>query len=217
MNDDIKQFIEEHIEWIENNEWVQFFSEESNYPEGIGEPLYTCEIPFMRELEYVPDYAFYKCSLKDINVPIDVMNIGSWAFAESTSLTNIKMPGVIDIWDKAFYNCTSLTSVDMPNSLESIGYGAFHNCTRLTRVNLGDSVESIHSLAFKGCTRLESIDIPDSVTSIGYMAFQDCTSLKSIKFNGTKAQWSSISKGFDWAKHVPATVVVCIDGNVTNW
>ena len=121
---------------------------------------------------------------------------------------------VTSIGSSAFYNCDGLTSVTIPGSVTSIGSSAFEYCTKLTSVTIPDSVTSIGSSAFRGCSGLTSVTIPDSVTSIGSNAFYDCTGLTSITFNGTKAQWSAISKGTDWKYKVPATEVVCIDGVV---
>ena len=91
----------------------------------------------------------------------------------------------------AFYKNAKITSVTIPESVTSIGYAAFYSCTGLT-----------------------SITIPDSVTSIGGYAFYGCTGLTSITFNGTRYQWNAIDKDSLWYSFVPATKVVCSDGEV---
>ena len=122
---------------------------------------------------------------------------------------------VTSIGSSAFARCTKLTSVTIGNSVTSIGDGAFYWCFGLTSVTIPDSVTSIGSSAFAHCTKLTSVTIPDSVTSIGNRAFWYCTKLTSITFNGTKAQWNAISKDSDWTYNVPATEVVCSDGEVS--
>ena len=52
------------------------------------------------------------------------------------------------------------------------------------------------------------------VTSIGDSAFLSCTKLISIELKGTIEQWNAISKGDNWNKNIPATVVHCTDGDV---
>ena len=66
---------------------------------------------------------------------------------------------------------------------------------------------------FSGCTSLTSITIPASLTSIEGEVFKDCTSLATMNFGGTKAQWSSVSKGYNWKENLLATVIHCSDGD----
>lgn len=100
------------------------------------------------------------------------------------------------------------------NCVTSIGFQAFLNCTSLSSIEIPNNVTSIGDRSIQACTKLSSITIPDSVTSIGSSAFQNCTSLSNITYNGTKAQWASVTKGNYWRKSVPATVVHCTDGDV---
>lgn len=69
-------------------------------------------------------------------------------------------------------------------------------------------------MAFAYCDSLTNVTIPDSVTSIGSGAFEGCYSLTSITFNGTVEEWIAIKKGEYWNSAVPATKVVCSDGEV---
>jgi len=57
-------------------------------------------------------------------------------------------------------------------------------------------VTSIEPNAFEACESLMSVSIPSSMTSIAYRAFDDCTSLESAYYDGSEAQWESIS--IDW-------------------
>ena len=69
--------------------------------------------------------------------------------------------------------------------------------------------------AFWG-SKLVSIEIPASVTYIESNAFNNSTSLETIKFKGTISEWNSVSIGDeDVFKNVPATKVICTDGEVT--
>ena len=116
---------------------------------------------------------------------------------------------------RAFYNCSGLTSITIPGGVTSIGNYAFYNCSGLTSITIPGSVTSIGNYAFSGCNGLTNITIPNSVKKIGESAFSGCKGLMSITFNGTIAQWKSISKGALWKNNVPSTCIVhCIDGDI---
>ena len=101
------------------------------------------------------------------------------------------------------------------HSVTSIGYAAFSGCTGLTSVTIPESVTYIGGSAFESCTGLTSVTIPDSVTSISSSAFQNCTGLTDIYFSGTKEQWNSIGKAWDWNYYTGYYVIHCTDGDIT--
>ncbi|MBQ8427007.1 MAG: hypothetical protein IJX16_04520 [Clostridia bacterium] len=53
-----------------------------------------------------------------------------------------------------------------------------------------------------------------SLTSIGYQAFRMCRLLKTMFFSGSVTEWDYITKGDYWNYEVPATKVICSDGEV---
>ena len=122
---------------------------------------------------------------------------------------------VTAIGEYAFFNDDVITSVTIPEGVTSIGDNAFRGCYGLKSIDIPDSVTTIGDLAFYSCRELTSIEIPNSVTTIGKSAFYSCRGLTSITFEGTTEQWNAISFGVNWHKNVPATEVVCSDGNVT--
>ncbi len=185
--------------------------------------------------------AFSGCKgLTNITIPNSLTSIGEGAFKDTTWYNNqpdglvyagkvaysykgtmpsnttiVLKEGTLGIADSAFSDCNELTSVTIPDSVTNIGDGAFSSCTKLTSITIGNGVKSIGGAAFKSCTNLTSISIPNSVTSIGYYAFGWCNGLTSITFNGTIAQWNTVSKGENWKTGVPTTEVVCTDGTAS--
>ena len=188
----------------------------------------------------IPKAAFSSCdSLTKVVIPNTITSIGDSAFYGCSSLTEIVLPdGVTSIGDNAFRGCSKLTKIVIPDTVTSIGGDwTFVGCTSLKEItcpalmlpylphkyttgtsNLQKVVitsgDSIKAEAFSFCSNLTEVVIADSVTSIGNDAFSSCGKLTSIKFNGTVEQWNSITKGSSWNLYVPATKVVCSDGEV---
>ena len=136
-------------------------------------------------------------------------------YAIGKTATSFTIPdSVTNIGSSSFEGCSSLMSVVIPNSVTSISEYGFSCCSRLKNVIIPESVTSIGYSAFYNCSSLMSVVIPDSVTSISDAVFNGCSSLKSITFEGTVAQWNVIKKGMAWNYSVPATKVVCKDGEV---
>lgn len=188
----------------------------------------------------IPQYAFRNCkNLISITIPDSVTDIGIHAFDGCSRLTNITIPdSVTGIGDFAFSGCKNLTNITIPNSMTSISYGAFNGCSGLTSITIPDSVTSIDWDAFRGCSGLTSVTIPDSVTIIEEAAFEGCTGLTSIiipdsvkyigqaafngcsrltriDFQGTKAEWESMSKDVNWKGGLGDFVVYCTDGTIS--
>lgn len=171
--------------------------------------------------------AFRYCtSLANITIPDSVINILGNVFIYCDSLTSIEVSdnnknyssvdGVLFNKDKSELITYPAGKTDseyaIPNDVTGIGGSAFYGCSRLTSVTIGNSVTSISDYAFSDCTSLASITIPNSVNSIGGWAFCYCESLTDVYYNGTKAQWKSISIYYTQNSCLTSAVIHCNDG-----
>ena len=100
-------------------------------------------------------------TLKEVNLPKNMVNIGESAFKNCTSLQQVIFAGTFGyIYQYAFYNCSSLEKLEIPYSSESettILESAFENCTSLVEVNFNDTEIYIDKHAFYNCEKLESV------------------------------------------------------------
>ena len=157
-------------------------------------------------LTYIAAGAFIECfTLKSVELPSSVTEIGNYAFSGCGSLTKVTIPegvtligvsafgytdltevtipaSVATIGTTAFGKCSSLAKVTILKGVTTIGYHAFDGCSSLTSVTIPASVTTIEAYAFSRCTNLSGVTIPDSVTTIGYHAFDGCSSLTSVTF-----------------------------------
>lgn len=166
----------------------------------------------------IGEYAFRGCNnLTSIQIPSSVTNIGEAAFMDCTGLLSVKIPAsVTEIGNYAFSGCSELASISILNSATSIGNGAFRDCKKLIDVSLSESVTSIGDEVFLNCTGLTTITIPNSVTSIGAKVFSGCTRITSINYTGTRAQWYSIERAYNWNYNINSSCVIhCTDGDIS--
>ena len=130
----------------------------------------------------IGSYAFSNCySLSNITIPEEVTSIGNNAFQSCYNLSNITIPeGVTSIGSNAFNSCYSLSNIVIPAGVTNIETYTFNACYSLSSIAIPEGVTSIGNNAFIACHSLSSIVIPAGVTSIGSSAFSGCSSLSSI-------------------------------------
>ena len=169
------------------NEWaniaIQKGNEELNpreFDDVAWFRLYECNLSGDMVYQASDDAATlvrYFGSDSKVDIPAElggkpVTEIGEWAFAYYSSLTEVTIPeGVTSIRAFAFRSCSSLTKAIIPEGVTSIGESAFQYCNSLTEVT-----------------------IPKSVTSIEYFAFCDCGALATVYYGGTQEDWEALKK-----------------------
>ena len=114
----------------------------------------------------------------------------------------------------AFAHCDKLKKVTFADGFSgTIMSSAFFNCNSLEEFKFPSTTTVIEPIVNR-CQRLETIYIPSSVIEIRGYAFAENVSLKNIHFDGTKAQWKAINKGYRWSDEMGDYTVYCQDGKI---
>ena len=134
--------------------------------------------------------------MEEINLPENLIEIGSWAFSGCSSLKTISIPNsVTDIEYGAFQNCSSLVSIYIPESVtefDEVGF-IFSDASSLQSINISENnpyFKSIDGVVYskdgrnlicypEGKSDLK-FNIPINVTKISSGAFHNNNSLTSI-------------------------------------
>ena len=119
--------------------------------------------------------------IEEYTIKDGTIEIYKYAFSDCRTLKKIDLPStIVNIGHEAFRDCKSLKEVIIPNSVTAIGDGAFRYCDSLQSIEISNSVTVIAECLFDWCTNLENIVIPDSVVKIDNWAFENCKNLKSV-------------------------------------
>lgn len=159
---------------------------------------------------------------------IPVREIAAEAFALCKAITSVCVPSTVDtIGRRAFSGCTSLESISLPfvggTVMKNNWFGYIFGADTYTdnNVKAPSSLKEVEITcdgtlsygAFMYCLNIESLSLPEGLQSIPYSAFQGCTSLATLRFDGTVEYWTQmVERPEGWNRHVPATKVICSDG-----
>ena len=170
------------------------------------------KVKFGNEVERIPNYFAYRTSIKTVEIPPSVKEIGDGAFFNCAALKDLSIPGsVTTIGNSSFSNCIGLTSVYVPTTVKRmgaafsgcsgltdatvgasfIGRNAFSGCGKLNNLTLLNLVDTIEAFAFSDCRQLTSLYIPCTVTSIKSESFKNCSNLMSIVVDGANPVYDS--------------------------
>ena len=243
MIEDVKEFIGENIDLIENNQWEEIYKILQRVPTfNSGEftlVILEAGINPLDYLNYIPnrylfgskyrggfivpgriknigDQAFGDCKgLTSVTIPDSVKSMAGWVFIDCNSLVSVTMPGTInDIGDSMFHGCRSLVNITIPSNVTRIGNSAFSKCSSLTNINIPDSVTKMGNFAFADCKNLKYITLPSNLIKMPYGIFIHCNNLTDIYYRGTVEQWNKLKKDEDWNFKSSIATIKCVDGDV---
>lgn len=201
MIKEIKEFIEKHIDLIEDGRFEELYKLQSKWytvelARLVGiftETLLSADIDPAKYMKKIPPFYLTGTEMVSYTIPQNITSIGNYAF----------------------YECSGLTSVTIPDSVTSIGDYAFGYCEGLTGVTIGNSVKSIGKYAFTYGGKLTDVTIGNNVTYIGDYAFERCEELTRINFKGTISQWNKIKLDPMWkTDSLQLKEIKCTDGTI---
>lgn len=141
--------------------------------------------------------------------------IASSAFKNSKVESVVIPAGVTLIGRHAFSGCNRLKHVKFEEGFSgTIQSFAFAYCESLKEFSFPSGIICVDSATISRCQNLETVYIPNSVSELGAYAFAENVSLKNIHFDGTKAQWKAINKGYRWSDEMGDYTVYCEDGKI---
>ena len=113
MNVDVKKFIEEHIDLIEDNQWEEVYDKLKIDVRGeFTQIMLEASIDALKSLDYIPD-----------------------GYLNNADITSFEVPkGIKRINDHAFFACRNLQEFIIPNSVEYIGAFVFGKCPLLKEI-----------------------------------------------------------------------------------
>jgi len=127
-------------------------------------------IPVVAVANNAFDSLFSGLVLTGVSIPVNVTEIGSFAFADN-DLTSVSIPNYVTTIGMGVFYGNDLTSVSIPNNVTNIGDFAFFD-NDLSSVSIPNSVTNIGMSAFSN-NNLSSVTIPNNVTDIGVNAFRN--------------------------------------------
>ncbi|GEM_PF-1973877 len=142
----------------------------------------------------IKDYSFggfadwypYRSYISFIDIKDGITAIGSYAFADCSSLVDITVPtSVSRIESRAFSGCTGIEEIYLPAPSLTVLDGALKNCTSLKKIvfSSDELVKALNELrkgsallifngdVFSGCTALKEVRIHQRVLSLSNSTF----------------------------------------------
>ncbi len=144
MIPELKQFIEENIDLISDNEFNAVYNKIKSYKftRQFTEAMLEAEINPLNYMEVVPSRYLHTSNIQHVNIPVGIILINKYSFAYCRQIKDISIPeGVIKIGEGAFMNCHALEKLHLPSTLKYIDTAAFMMCRSLKEVTFAGTVK----------------------------------------------------------------------------
>lgn len=180
MNERVKKIFEENIDLIDKNDFESFFNQVTAYDiSDVSSILLGSGIDFLSYLDHIPDFCFGNLSIKTINIPSTIEEIGQSAFAECIYLKKIDIPSSVTSIGRSAFARSGLESITIPKTVRFLDNSAFYKCIYLKTASVSAGL-SLGTRLFKGCVNLEEVHINEGIDKLPRGMFWECNSLKDL-------------------------------------
>ena len=152
MDEQVKKFIENNIDLIEQNtkeSWEKIYSNLYRFAllrdEYIGQftqIMLFAGIDPTYKLQQIPDYYLFGSDIESYNIHNQIISIGGKSFRKCSNLKFIHIPDSVNKIDSvAFEQCENLYFVSIPNQIEYFGKALFWNCPKLESIEYRGTID----------------------------------------------------------------------------
>ena len=109
MTPELKQFIEENIDLISDNDFNGVYNKIKSYTftRLFTEAMLEAEINPLNYTEAVPPRYLYESNIQHVDIPVGIIVINKYSFAGCYQLKEVTIPeGVTSIGNYAFFGCS---------------------------------------------------------------------------------------------------------------
>ena len=144
---EVKEFIEDNIELIEERAWDQIYDNARFNLDSESTGSFTLAMLGVGEdpletLDYIPEYYLSDAKIESFDIPNHIHELSEGCFAYS-SLKEIIIPdSVITIGMYAFYDCPQLKRVVIPPSVQNIEGNSFYSFDGVIVCKEGSAAET---------------------------------------------------------------------------
>ena len=168
----LKNFIEQHIELIDSNDFAECYKLLEGSPDKLLAAEFTkvmldLGINPLTYLDYVPTNFARGSKLEDITIPSNIKYISTLAFYQSKKLKHVVVSeGVTTVGQQAFEKCHKNCHFVLPESLTSVNEWAFslmenitieYNGTKKQFKELINKSRYVFDHTFYTCTCLDGV------------------------------------------------------------
>lgn len=135
-------------------------------------------------VKIIPSSLINSSSIKVLEIPEGVEEIGNNVFVCNRELTEVTIPKSLKkLGYFSFDDCQKLETVNY-NAVSAVNTSSatFYNCLGIKKLNIGSDVEKIPNRLMYKCG-IEEVTIPETVEDIGYAVFESCSKLKKINYD----------------------------------